>query len=110
MVNFQPFKSLFMQNYSCSKTSFTAMPNLQPLTAYPLRNYAESNTKQQRPALGIKLNDLVQRLQAGYQLTTAGKFSEAVEKFHSILISIPFLVVETKQDIAEAQQLLKIDL
>jgi len=58
--------------------------------------------------VGIKLNDLVARLQAGYQLTTSGKFSEAVEKFHSILISIPLLVVDTKLDTAEAQQLLRI--
>lgn len=108
VINFQPFKALFMQNYTCARTSFTAIPNCLPLFAHPLRNPSENNIKQQRPALGIKLNDLVQRLQTGYQLTTAGKFSEAIEKFHLILISIPLLVVDTRQDIAEAQQLLKI--
>lgn len=108
VINFKPFKTLFLQNYTCARTSFTAMPNLQPLTAYPLRNSGETNPKNQRPALGVKLNDLVQRLQAGYQLTTGGKFTEAIEKFHSILLHIPLLVVETKQDIAETQQLLKI--
>ncbi|XP_036342340.1 coatomer subunit alpha-like [Rhagoletis pomonella] len=108
VINFKPFKTLFLQNYTCARTSFTAMPNLQSLSAYPLRNTGETNPKNQRPALGVKLNDLVQRLQAGYQLTTAGKFTEAIEKFHSILLHIPLLVVETKQDIAETQQLLKI--
>lgn len=108
VVNFQPLKTVFMQNFSCSRTSFTAMPNVAPLESYPLRNYSETNPKQQRPALGVKLNDLIQRLQSGYQLTTAGKFAEAIEKLHNILITIPFLVVDTKQDVAEVQQLIRI--
>ena len=53
------------------------------------------------PAVGLKLNMLVQQLQVAYQLTTTGKFAEAVEKFRSILLSVPLLVVENKQEIAE---------
>uniref|UniRef100_A0A8C5XK78 COPI coat complex subunit alpha n=1 Tax=Microcebus murinus TaxID=30608 RepID=A0A8C5XK78_MICMU len=60
------------------------------------------------PAVGLKLNDLIQRLQLCYQLTTVGKFEEAVEKFRSILLSVPLLVVDNKQEIAEAQQLITI--
>lgn len=55
------------------------------------------------PAVGLKLNDLIQRLQLCYQLTTAGKFEEAVEKFRSILLSVPLLVVDNKQEIAEVR-------
>ena len=39
--------------------------------------------------------------QAGYQLTTSGKFIEAVEKFHGILLSVPMLVVDTKEEMNE---------
>ena len=46
----------------------------------------------------MKLNDLVQRLQSCYQLTTGGKFAEAIQKLRAILLSIPLLVVDTKQD------------
>ena len=46
--------------------------------------------------------------QAAYQLTTGGKFQEAVQKFHAILLSITLLVVDSKQEISEAQQLLGI--
>uniref|UniRef100_A0A452S0H5 Coatomer subunit alpha n=1 Tax=Ursus americanus TaxID=9643 RepID=A0A452S0H5_URSAM len=60
------------------------------------------------PSVGLKLNDLIQRLQLCYQLTTVGKFEEAVEKFRSILLSVPLLVVDNKQEIAEAQQLITI--
>ena len=55
------------------------------------------------PAVGLKLNMLVQQLQVAYQLTTTGKFAEGVEKFRSILLSVPLLVVENKQEIAEVQ-------
>ena len=61
----------------------------------------EAGAKNGVPAVGLKLNDLVQRLQIAYQLTTQGKFSEAVDKFRSIMLSVPLLVVDKKQDIAE---------
>lgn len=47
-------------------------------------------------------------LQVCYQLTTGGKFTEAIEKFQQLLLSITLLVVDTKQEIAEAQQMLRI--
>ena len=46
--------------------------------------------------------------QAAYQATTGGKFQSAVDKFRSVLLSIPLLVVDTKAQITEAQQLLSI--
>lgn len=60
------------------------------------------------PAVGLKLEELGLRLQLAYRLTTNGKFQEAVEKFRSILLSVPLLVVESRQDILESQQLIEI--
>lgn len=51
--------------------------------------------------MGLRLSDLIARLQQCYQLTTAGRFEEAVERFRSILLSVPLLVVDNKQEIAE---------
>ena len=56
----------------------------------------------------MKMSDLVSRLQSAYQLTTSCKFTEAVTTFRYILLSIPLLVVETKAEEQEAQQLLTI--
>jgi coatomer protein complex subunit alpha (xenin) len=56
----------------------------------------------------MKLEELVARLQLAYRLTTNGKFQEAVEKFRSILLSVPLLVVDSRQDILESQQLIEI--
>ncbi|XP_055373966.1 coatomer subunit alpha [Condylostylus longicornis] len=107
-VNFQPFKSIFLQIFAASKTKFPGLPNMTSLNAYPLRNCKETNMSNSRPALSVKLNDLVQRLQVCYQLTTGGKFVDAIQKFQSILHNVPLIVVDTKQEVAEAQQLLKI--
>lgn len=108
MVNFEPFKAIFLQTYSGSRTCYQGLPSLPPLFGYPHRNYKEAGARGGVPAVGVKLNNLVQRLQTAYQMTTQGKFQEAVERFRSILLTVPLLVVENKQEIAEAQQLLEI--
>jgi len=41
-------------------------------------------------------------------MTTGGKFGDAVEKLHQVLLSVTLLSVESKQDVTEAQQLLAI--
>lgn len=105
VVNFEKYKTLFMTNYARSGTSFTALPLLPSLTGYPQSNWKDAGPKQGLPAVGLKLNDLVQRLQSCYQLTTAGKFGDAVEKLRAILLSIPLLIVDTKDDEKEAIQL-----
>jgi hypothetical protein len=42
--------------------------------------------------------------QAALSLTTKGKFSESIQKFRSVLFELPLLVVESKNDVTEAQQ------
>ncbi|XP_076308950.1 coatomer subunit alpha [Tachypleus tridentatus] len=107
-VNFEPLKSLFMTTFTRARTSFLALPYLPTMYAHPHRNWKEAGAKGGLPAIGCKLNDLIQRLQMCYQLTTSGKFQEAIERFRSLLLSILLLMVETKQDIAEARQILEI--
>ena len=65
----------------------------------------EAGARGGMPAVGLKLSHLVQRLQAAYQLTTQGKFLDAVERFRAILLSVPLLVVDTKQEITEVSML-----
>lgn len=108
VVQFEPFRALFMEFFIGARTSYTALPNLDSFLSHPQRNWKESNIKKANPTVYVKLNDLVQRLQTCYQFTTAGKFSDAIVKLQSILISIPLIVVENRQEIAEAQQLLSI--
>lgn len=107
VVKFDEYKSIFMQCYARSRTCFITLPSLTPLFSYPLRNFKEQVQQKALPAIGLKLNDLIQRLQSAYTLTTNGKFTDAIELFRSILLSVPLLVVDTKQEIVEAQQLIE---
>ena len=108
IVNFEPYQTLFMTNYARSKTSCTALPLLPAMNNYPQSNWKDAKPNTGLPQVGLKLNDLSERLQSSYKLTTGGKFVEASENFRSILLSIPLLVIETKQDETEAIQLREI--
>ena len=102
------FEDSSLQLCSRSSTSYAALPCLPSLSQYPQSNWKDAGPKNGLPAVGQKLADLVSRLQSAYQLTTAGKFTEAISSFRSILLSIPLLVVESKTEEQEAQQLLTI--
>lgn len=43
-----------------------------------------------------------------YQLTTAGKFSEAVDRFRGLLLSVPLLIVDNREEVRKAQELVSI--
>ncbi|ODM89352.1 Coatomer subunit alpha [Orchesella cincta] len=100
VVSIEPFRQLFLAAYLKSRASFTALPNLPALPFYPMRN-----TKEAAPAVGNPLSDLVQKLQGCFQLTTKGDFPEAVDKFQSLLLSIPLTFVENKSDLTFIQEL-----
>ncbi|XP_047126355.1 coatomer subunit alpha isoform X1 [Hydra vulgaris] len=108
VVNFEPYKQLFMLAYARGRVAVPGLPSCPSLYFYPHRNWKEAGAKAGLPAIGLKLNNLVQRLQVAYQLTTGGKFTEAAERLHQILLSVTLLVVESRQEITEAQQLLGI--
>lgn len=106
-INFAPLRPLFLATYGRSKAAYQALSSLPPLFTYPQRNIGDDYSKG-LPALSIKLADLISRLQAAYQLTTVGKFSEAVERFRALLLTTLLLSVDSKQEILEAKQLLEV--
>ncbi|KAF7633499.1 Coatomer subunit alpha [Meloidogyne graminicola] len=108
IVQIGPFKSLFLSTYAKSRVACCAMPLTSPNFVYPTRNWQDSLPKSSLPAISLKLNDLAQRLQICYKLTTDGKFGESISRFRQILLSIPLLVVDSKQEVSEAQQLIQI--
>uniref|UniRef100_UPI00358FCA42 coatomer subunit alpha isoform X1 n=1 Tax=Myxine glutinosa TaxID=7769 RepID=UPI00358FCA42 len=108
VVNFGPYKPLFMTTFSRARSCCTGLPGLPALRPYPHRNWREAGPRGGLPAVGMKLAELAARLQSCYQLTTAGRFEDAVERFRSLILAVPLLVVDTKQDITEAQQIIVI--
>lgn len=53
------------------------------------------------PVVPISIATLVQQLQAAYQTTTAGKFTEAVTSFKNILYWSIFVVTSSKAEMNE---------
>ena len=43
-----------------------------------------------------------------FQLTTKGKFQDAVDTMRKVMLLVPLTVVDTKNKIAEAQELIRI--
>jgi coatomer protein complex subunit alpha (xenin) len=108
VVDFESYKQLFLQTYSRARSCYQGLPSLTPMFGFPHRNWKEAGARNGVPSVGLKLATLVQQLQVAYQLTTGGKFADAIDKFRNILLSVPLLVVDSKQEIAEAQQLMEI--
>lgn len=108
VVNFEPYEETFVHMYSVARLMFSALPLSPPLETHLHRNWKEASGKDLLPVITIKLNDLVTQLQQCYQLTTGGKFTEAVERLQKLVRLVPLLHVDAKQEMAEAQQLLVI--
>lgn len=105
--NFAPYKQLFLNNYLQSHTAYSTLPLLSPLTAYPTRK-GPGIKENSHPAVNIKLEQLIAKVQQCYQLTTSGKFVEAIEKLRAVLIAIPLLCVASKKETEEAKQIIGI--
>lgn len=108
ITNLGPFKPLFLSIYARSRTSLEGIPNGGNIFVYPLRNWEEASGRAGLPTIPIKVGDLAKDLQQAYLQTTSGKFTEAISSFRNILLSIPLLVVNSKQENAEAEQLIEI--
>lgn len=108
IVNFAPLKPLFLAAYGRSHVCVPGLPSTPSNTVYMQRNWKDATPRNGVPAIAVHLSTLATRLQAAYKSTTDGKFGEALSRMRSILLSLPFLVVDTKAEVTEAQQLLGI--
>uniref|UniRef100_A0A914GUL9 Coatomer subunit alpha n=1 Tax=Globodera rostochiensis TaxID=31243 RepID=A0A914GUL9_GLORO len=108
IVQLNPFKAQFLALHAKSRVAYTAFPLSPPNFVFPARNWQEATPKTSLPATSLKLTELAQRLQVCYQLTTSGKFGDAIQRFRQLLLAVPLLVVDSKQEVSEAQQLIQI--
>jgi len=72
-----------------------------PSLLIPLQNKPESASPSGTPISPLTVSKLVQELQAAYQTTTGGKFTEALSSFRHILYSSLFVVATTKSEMNE---------
>lgn len=108
VVAFEPYRQLFMSLFAASRSMGLGMPSTPSLFLYPQRNWKKSTPSSSLPTQVITLTHLISRLQLAYQLTTKGKFQEALDKFRTILLSIPLLIVESSTEESEAKRLISV--
>ena len=108
VVDFTEYKAVFVQVYTASRCSVPGIPTLPSMTAFPHRNWREAGAKGGLPNCPIKLDDLVAQLQEAYKMTSKGKFPDAIEQMRRVILLATLTVVDTKNRIQEAQELIRI--
>ncbi|MED6124238.1 hypothetical protein PIB30_057184 [Stylosanthes scabra] len=106
--NFTPLKSMFIDLHSGSHSYLRAFSSAPVISLAIERGWTESSIANVRgsPALPFKFSQLDEKLRAGYKLTTAGKFTEALKTFLNILHTIPLVVVESRREVDEVKELI----
>ena len=106
--NFAPLRSMFLDLNTGSHSYLRAFSSAPVISFAIERGWTESSSANVRgpPALPFKLSQLDEKLRAGYKSTTAGKFTEALRTFISILHTIPLIVVESRREVDEVKELI----
>ncbi|KAJ8446344.1 hypothetical protein Cgig2_005875 [Carnegiea gigantea] len=106
--NFAPLKQLFVDLLAGSHSYLLAFASSPVISVAIERGWNEAASPNVRgpPALVFNFSQLEERLRAGYKLTTAGKLSEALRTFTSILHTIPLIVVDTRREVDEVKELI----
>jgi coatomer protein complex subunit alpha (xenin) len=105
--NFAPLKSMFLDLFSGSHSYLRAFSSSPVVPLAIERGWSESSSPNVRgpPALVFDFSQLEAKLKSGYKATTAGKLSEALRVFLSILQTIPLVVVESRREVDEVKEL-----
>ncbi|MED6199381.1 hypothetical protein PIB30_075419 [Stylosanthes scabra] len=106
--NFTPLRSMFIDLHNGSHSYLRAFSSAPVISLAIERGWTESSSANVRgpPALPFKFSQLDEKLRAGYKLTTAGKFTEALKTFLNILHTIPLVVVESRREVDEVKELI----
>ncbi|VDD80775.1 unnamed protein product [Mesocestoides corti] len=109
VVDFTLYAPIFHSLFASSRVVLPGLCYTPSLCVYPQRNWAGlKSLALGLPVVPIRLEHLIARLQTAYQLTTKAKFADAVDRFRSIMLSVPLLVVENNTEEAEAKSLINI--
>ncbi|KAL3575262.1 hypothetical protein D5086_023363 [Populus alba] len=106
--NFVPLKPMFLDLHSGSHTYLRAFSSTPVISLAVERGWNKSASPNVRgpPALVFNFSHLEEKLKAGYKATTAGKFTEALKLFLSILHTIPLIVVDSRREVDEVKELI----
>lgn len=106
--NFAPLKPMFLDLHAGSHSYLRAFSSAPIISLAVERGWSESASPNVRgpPALVFAFSQLEDKLKMGYKSTTAGKFTDALRTFLSILHTIPLIVVESRREVDEVKELI----
>lgn len=106
--NFAPLRPMFLDLHTGSHSYLRAFSSAPVISLAVERGWNESASPNVRgpPALVFNFSELEEKLKASYKATTAGKFTEALRVFISILHTIPLIVVESRREVDEVKELI----
>jgi coatomer subunit alpha len=102
VVNFEPLKPYFLAVYAGGAASLPTQPNFPPLRAWLQRN------DNSQPAISVSFPQLVETLKESYRSFTGAKFDDVKLHCETILYSVPFLAVDTKEDAEKVKTLVSV--
>jgi coatomer subunit alpha len=109
---FQSMKPHFMRLFTGARARSMLSPGTPAVDSYLLRNpevlAQPQGLREAVPALALTVNELIEKLHAGYRATTAGKFQEAMEMFKYIFSALPLVCAQTSQELNDAKDLIQI--
>lgn len=108
-VNFTPLKSHFMSIYQSTRTSVASNSSNPSLNFYLRRDAEVANIVKSSPVVVHHLQNLISvQLQSAYKLFSGGKLPASATQFKTLLHSLLFTIVNKKEDLEEALQLVQI--
>lgn len=110
ITNFAPLKPYMLQLFRGAQLSVPGVCSVPSLVAYLNRTWDSEAPRSapQSPATIYNLEALEEEVKKGYKFVTAGKFSDALGSFTSMLHQIPLLVVETRKEVDDVKELIGI--
>eukprot|EP00736_Rhodelphis_marinus_P009888 Rmarinus@m.17201 len=104
IVNFAPLKQIFMHVYIAAHSSVPTVAGTPSLPVPLCKEGCEPSKPQ--PMLALSLKTLAEGLSAASKAFSKGQFGISLSAFRNILLHIPFLVVESRQQVNEVRELL----
>mmetsp|Transcript_11360 Transcript_11360/g.13438 ORF Transcript_11360/g.13438 Transcript_11360/m.13438 type:complete len:1222 (-) Transcript_11360:338-4003(-) len=110
VVNFAPLKPYMLDICNGSHGILPGLAGLEPVTTPFGQTWTAEDAvaPPAAPAMLNTLSSLEDQLKDAYKLTTAGKFTEALKVFTSLLLLIPLLVVHARKEMDDVKELLTI--
>ena len=107
--DFDVLKSAMVGSYIGSMMSMPGVPGSGSMTVPLLANDGAGHPgNESLPRTSLKMKKLVTGLRSGYRFFQGGKFNDAKAAFNAVLIDIPLVVTESRNEANEVKEMLEI--